>query len=208
MGHEADVALVVGSFLDRSCAETEDYAPTQRLNFSVLRSARGYPLEIRLSYNKIRLGPLAEWFQRVDILTVPVAYLRSRATQFLRKGLSMERTTTLDGSASAKSNVGSPVNSKLDDAAQAAHIATDKIADRATAQVDRSAEVVHRAVDGAAAATMSAAEWASAIARSSEANARTTRRVGKHFDTGASSHHRCWGARNRLSGRSHSAAIS
>ncbi len=76
----------------------------------------------------------------------------------------MERTTTLDGSASAKSNVGSPVNSKLDDAAQAAHVATDKIAYRATAQVDRSAEVVHRAVDGAAAATMSAAEWASAIA--------------------------------------------
>ena len=76
----------------------------------------------------------------------------------------MERIATLGGSGTTNSNVGNPVNSKLDDAAQAAHMATDKIAYRATAQMDRSAEAVHRAVDSAAEATMSAAEWASTIA--------------------------------------------
>jgi hypothetical protein len=76
----------------------------------------------------------------------------------------MERTTTLGGSGTANTNAANPVSSKLDDAAQAAHVATDKIAYRATALVDRSSEAAHRAVDGAAEATMSAAEWASTIA--------------------------------------------
>jgi ElaB/YqjD/DUF883 family membrane-anchored ribosome-binding protein len=76
----------------------------------------------------------------------------------------MERTTTMSGSGNANSNLANPVNSKLDDAAQAAHIATDKIADRADVQVDRSSLAVHRAVDNAADATMSAVEWASTIA--------------------------------------------
>jgi hypothetical protein len=76
----------------------------------------------------------------------------------------MERTTTMGGSGTANSNLANPVNSKIDDAAQAAHMATDEIAYRAAAQVDRSSEVVHRAVDNAADATMSAAEWASTIA--------------------------------------------
>jgi len=76
----------------------------------------------------------------------------------------MERTTTLGGSGTANSSLANPVNSKIDDAAQAAHMATEKIAYRAAAQVDRSSDAVHRAVDNAADATMSAAEWASTIA--------------------------------------------
>jgi hypothetical protein len=70
----------------------------------------------------------------------------------------------MGGSGTANSNLANPVDSKIDDAARAAHMATDEIAYRAAAQVDRSSEVVHRAVDNAAGATMSAAEWASTIA--------------------------------------------
>jgi hypothetical protein len=76
----------------------------------------------------------------------------------------MERTTTLGDSGNANSNLANSVNAKIDDAAQAAHRATDTIAYRAAAQADRSSEAVHRAVDSAADATMSVAEYASTIA--------------------------------------------
>jgi ElaB/YqjD/DUF883 family membrane-anchored ribosome-binding protein len=74
----------------------------------------------------------------------------------------MERTTPLGGSATGSSNLTNPIKSTLDDATQAAHKTTDKFAEKATAQVDRSAETVHRAVDGAAGVATTAAEWTTA----------------------------------------------
>ena len=73
----------------------------------------------------------------------------------------MERTTTVAGNLPA-SNLNNPINSTVDGAAQAAHKTTDKIADKAAVQVDRSAAAVHRAVDGAADAANLTADWASA----------------------------------------------
>ena len=72
----------------------------------------------------------------------------------------MDRTTTT-GSLTGGSNVANPAGAKVEGAAQAAHQATDKIADKATAQVDRLSGTVHRAVNSAADATTAAAEWAS-----------------------------------------------
>jgi hypothetical protein len=74
----------------------------------------------------------------------------------------MERTTTL-GAILADSNPTVPVGAKVEGLVQAAHRTTDKIADKAATQVDRSAEATHRAVDNAADAATSAAEWASTI---------------------------------------------
>jgi len=70
----------------------------------------------------------------------------------------MDRTILMGGSSRANS-----VSAKVEDAAQAAHQATDKIADKATAQVDRLSGTAHRAVNTAADAASSAAEWVSAI---------------------------------------------
>jgi hypothetical protein len=88
----------------------------------------------------------------------------------------MERATPLGGSLTggrANPNT-NPASAAVEDAAQAAHRTTDKIADKTTAQVDRlggaahravdsTAEATHRAVDSAAGAASSAAEWASTI---------------------------------------------
>ncbi len=76
----------------------------------------------------------------------------------------MERTTTLTGNLSADANPINPLGAKVEAAAQAAHKTTDRIADKAAVQVDRSAAAAHRVVDSAAEATMSAGEWASAMA--------------------------------------------
>jgi ElaB/YqjD/DUF883 family membrane-anchored ribosome-binding protein len=74
---------------------------------------------------------------------------------------------SLTGSTRANPNTNpvsaNPASAKLEDAAQIAHQATDKIADRATAQVDRLTATAHRVVNSAADAVSSAAEWASAI---------------------------------------------
>ena len=75
----------------------------------------------------------------------------------------MERTTTLGGNRTADSNPTNPLSAKVVGAAQAAHETTDRIADKASTQVDLSAGAVHRAVDSAADAATSAAEWASTI---------------------------------------------
>jgi hypothetical protein len=75
----------------------------------------------------------------------------------------MERATTIGGNLSGGSNPANPVSAKVEGAAQAAHQTTDKIADKASAQVDRLSGTVHRAVDNAADAATSAAEWASTI---------------------------------------------
>ena len=78
----------------------------------------------------------------------------------------MERTTmggSLTGTGSRPNPNTNPASAKVEDAAQAAHQATDKIADKATAQVDRLSGTAHRAVNSAADAASSAAEWASTI---------------------------------------------
>ena len=75
----------------------------------------------------------------------------------------MDRTTTTMGNLTGGSNPANPASAKVEGAAQAAHQTTDKIADKATAQVDRLSGTVHRAVNSAADAATSAAEWASTI---------------------------------------------
>ena len=74
----------------------------------------------------------------------------------------MERTTTTMGSLTG-SNAANPVGTKLEGAAQSAHQATDKLADRATAEVDRLSGTAHRTINSAADAATSAADWASSI---------------------------------------------
>jgi hypothetical protein len=71
--------------------------------------------------------------------------------------------SSMDGSLTDGGNRTSPMSAKVEDAAQAAHLATDRIADTATAQVDRLSATAHRAVNTAADAASSAAEWVSAI---------------------------------------------
>ena len=74
----------------------------------------------------------------------------------------MGSSLTGSGSRAAAPNI-NPMGVKIEDAAQAAHQTTDKIADKATAQVDRLSGTAHRAVDSASDAASSAAEWASDI---------------------------------------------
>ena len=77
----------------------------------------------------------------------------------------MDQTTPMGGSltGSRANPNANPIGPKAEDAVQAAHQTTDKIADKATAQVDRLSGTAHRAVNSAADAAASAAEWASAI---------------------------------------------
>jgi len=74
----------------------------------------------------------------------------------------MERTTT-GGGYTGGGNSPNLTNPKIEGATQAAHQATDKVADKAAAQVDRLSATAHRAIDGAGSAASSAAEWASTI---------------------------------------------
>jgi hypothetical protein len=67
-----------------------------------------------------------------------------------------------DGSSEAHPNV-NPLNAKIEDAAQVARQTTDKIADKAMAQIDHLSGTAHRAVNSAADTASSTAEWASAI---------------------------------------------
>jgi len=84
----------------------------------------------------------------------------------------MDRTTPMGGSLTAsgsRANTNAnPVNAKIEDAAQVAHQTTDKIADKAAAQVDRLSGTAHHAINSAADAASSAAEWASAIPEQAE----------------------------------------
>ena len=83
----------------------------------------------------------------------------------------MDHTTPMGGSLASggtRPNLTNTPNTnaasaKVEGAAQAAHQATDKIADKAAVQVDRLSGTAHRAVDNAADAASSAAEWASSI---------------------------------------------
>jgi cell division septum initiation protein DivIVA len=93
---------------------------------------------------------------------------------FPLKGTAMDRAISMDGSHTDGGSPTNPISAKVEGAAQAAHQTTDKIADKATAQVDRIADkataqvdrlsgTAHRAVNTAADAASSAAEWVSAI---------------------------------------------
>ena len=76
----------------------------------------------------------------------------------------MDRTTTLrEGSDHPADSLSSPVASKVENVARSAHVATDKIADAASSQIDRTRDTVHRAVDGAASAAQSTAGYASSV---------------------------------------------
>ena len=75
----------------------------------------------------------------------------------------MERSTTVGGNYTGSGNGPNLAHAKIEGAAQAAHQATDKVADKATEQVDRMSATAHRAIDGGASAASSAAEWASTI---------------------------------------------
>ena len=76
----------------------------------------------------------------------------------------MDRTTTLSGTNTAVGGANPiPGSAKVESAAMAAHQTVDKVADKATAQVDRLSGTAHRAVNTAADAATSAAEWASTI---------------------------------------------
>ncbi len=60
-------------------------------------------------------------------------------------------------------NSDGPSIATVDDLAQKAHQATDKIADMATEQVGRLSGTAHRAVNSTADAASSAAQWAASV---------------------------------------------
>ena len=80
----------------------------------------------------------------------------------IRKGTIMDRTTTMGGSTTYGGN-SNPASAKVEGAAQTAHKTVDAVADKATEQVGRVSDTVHRAVNSATDAAASATEWASAI---------------------------------------------
>jgi ElaB protein len=80
----------------------------------------------------------------------------------------MDRLTTSgahlpSGNANPNPMSNPATNAKVEDIAQTAHQAVDKVADKATAQVDRLSGSAHRAVNSAADVAGTAADWASTI---------------------------------------------
>ena len=75
----------------------------------------------------------------------------------------MDRSTTLTGNPPMGGSGNSSPNAKLDNAAQTAHQAVDRFAEKASAQVDRLSGSAHRAVNSAADAANTATEWASSF---------------------------------------------
>ena len=75
----------------------------------------------------------------------------------------MDRTMTTTSSLASGSSAANPVSAKVEGAAKSAHQATDQLADRAIAGVDRLSGTAHSAIDSAADAATSAADWASTI---------------------------------------------
>jgi uncharacterized protein GlcG (DUF336 family) len=75
----------------------------------------------------------------------------------------MDRTTPMEGNRTGSGSAANPASAKMEDVAQTAHQTTDRIADKAASQIDRSSGTAHRAINSAADAASSAAEWASAI---------------------------------------------
>ncbi len=79
----------------------------------------------------------------------------------------MDRTTPTSGSSSF-SNPTNPLSNpsldaKVEGAARTAHQTVDKVADKASAQVDQLSGTAHRAVNRATDAAASASEWAATI---------------------------------------------
>jgi hypothetical protein len=75
----------------------------------------------------------------------------------------MDRTTTTTDSLAGGSSAANPVGAKVEGVAKSAHQATDQLADKATAGVDRLSGTAHRTINTAADSARSAAEWASTI---------------------------------------------
>jgi hypothetical protein len=75
----------------------------------------------------------------------------------------MDRVSPVNGGIVGSTGRSAPAIDKVEDAAMAAHQATDAVADKATEQVDRLSGTAHRAVNKAADAATSAADWASTI---------------------------------------------
>ncbi len=86
----------------------------------------------------------------------------------------MDRELPISSSLADGGGVANSIGAKVEDAVRAAHQATDKIADKATAQLDRIADRAaaqvdrasgraHRALNTAADAASSAAAWVSAV---------------------------------------------
>ena len=77
----------------------------------------------------------------------------------------MDRTTAIGGSTAygGNSNPASPAGAKVEGAVQSAHKTVDAVADKATEQVGRMSDTVHRAVDSATDAATAATEWASTL---------------------------------------------
>ena len=79
----------------------------------------------------------------------------------------MERSTTMGEKRPFGGNTNpltdSTTNASIEGGAQTAHQTVDKVADKATVQVDRARGTAHRAVDAAADVATSTTDWASSI---------------------------------------------
>jgi hypothetical protein len=77
----------------------------------------------------------------------------------------MDRTTAIGGSTAygGNSNPASPPGAKVEGAVQSAHKTVDAVADKATEQVGRMSDSVHRAVNTATDAATAASEWATTL---------------------------------------------
>jgi hypothetical protein len=92
---------------------------------------------------------------------------RGGADAPLTKGPIMERSPAIGGNTPLGESMSQPSQAaaaaRFDAAAQSAHQAVDKVAGKATAQVDRLSGTAHRVVSGTAEAANSAAELASTL---------------------------------------------
>lgn len=87
----------------------------------------------------------------------------------------MDREPAFGGNIVGAVNTRNPASAKLESAAMAAHQTTDRIADKATVQVDRVSGTVHRAVNNIADAAIATADWATAVPeRAQEAKTKLT----------------------------------
>jgi len=77
------------------------------------------------------------------------------------RSISAGGNTPLGGSTNPLSNPAT--GARIEGAAQAAHQTVDRVADKATTQVDRLSGAAHQAVNTTADAVASATEWASSI---------------------------------------------
>src|ERR1700720_2732145 len=118
-----------------------------------------------MSYDEIRLRLMvgSEWKTDSPTANATAAALMAFLSRILLKGTNMDRTTPLGANRAGSGSGANPASAKVEDVAHAAHQATDRIADKATSQVDRLSGTAHRAVNSAADAASSAAEWASAV---------------------------------------------